>query len=105
MPRNELECIDCWVHELSELSVRCVFIKWGEEEEIQPFAKRKTYEIVVRLPNGKFQKHILEHILTSLVYKSIIKLSESDSYYVYPEKYEKMVARGRGIPLITIDEY
>ena len=65
LPRD-LEDIDIWVHELSELSI----VEYLEREiKCVPLVK-------IRFPNGRFTKVYLSHLLCCLSVKSGIKMGE-----------------------------
>ena len=80
IPANELELIDCWVHEFTELGIRYTFFK----------IHGGSYTIPFIMPNGEIQKFWFEHILTSLIYPSIIKNINSEKVLIQPDEFAQI---------------
>jgi len=109
VPCNGLNRIDTWVHELSELGVKCWFNQKGSEREdwweddipinIPLNTAYMIKRISIKLPDGQLQHHRIDHVLTSLVMDSIIRNNEDSSRLIQPDVYEKMVD---GIPIIKL---
>ena len=109
VPCNGLNSIDVWIHELSELGVKCWFYKKGSELEewwedgVCIFIPLNTAYMIkrisIKLPDGNLQYHRIDHVLTSLVMVSNIEIKMDSIYLIQPDNYEKMV---NGIDIIRL---
>ena len=77
IPANELESVDCWFHEFTELGIRYTFFRILGGSFTIPFV----------MPNGEIEKCWLEHILTSLIYSSVTKNADSERILIQPDEY------------------
>jgi hypothetical protein len=79
IPANELESIDCWVHEFTELGIRNTFFK----------IQGGSYTIPFIMPSGEIQQFWFEHILTSLIHPSIINNINAEKVLIQPDEFTK----------------
>lgn len=111
VPRDGIMRIDVWVHELSELGVKRWFqLKgseremWLEDKSIIDMPLNTVYMsqlIMIKLPDGLFQHHRIDHVLTSLVQKSVLRIKEGSFRLIQPDNYRKLV---ESIPIFDIPD-
>ena len=101
VPRDGITRIDVWVHELSELGVKRWFQLKGSEREMwlenksiidMPLnAVYMSQLIRIKLPDGIFQHHRIDHVLTSLIQKSVLRINEGSFRLIQPDDYGRLV--------------
>jgi len=101
VPKNGLNRIEVWVHELSELGIKRWFQlrgsnreMWSEGGGIVDMPLNTVYMsklVSIKAPDGKIQHHKIDHVLTSLVSVSILRISERLYRLIQPDDYEKTV--------------
>lgn len=109
VPRNGITRIDVWLHELSELGVKRWFQLKGSEREMwledrsiidMPLNTIYMSQLIrIKLPDGIFQHHRIDHVLTSLIQISVLRINEDSFYVIQPNDYGKLV---ESIPLIDV---
>lgn len=111
VPRDGITRIDVWVHELSELGVKRWFQLKGSEREMWLEDRSIIYMplntvymsqfIRIKLPEGIVQHHRIDHVLTSLVQKSVLRIKEGSFRLIQPDYYGKLV---ESIPIFDVSD-
>jgi len=109
VPRYGITRIDVWIHELSELGVKRWFQLKGSEREMwienkniidMPLNRIYMSQLIrIKLPDGIFQHHRIDHVLTSLIQPSVLRIHENKVLLIKPDYYRKLV---ESIPIFDI---
>ena len=111
VPEDGITRIDVWVHELSELGVKRWFQLKGSEREIwledrsiidMPLnAVYMSQLIRITLSEGIFQHHRIDHVLTSLIQESVLRIKEGSFRLIQPDDYGKLI---ESIPIFDVSD-
>lgn len=101
VPKDGITRIDVWVHELSEYGVKRWFQLKGSEREMWREGRGiidmplntiyMTKLIRIKLPGDIFQHHRIDHVLTSLIQESVLRIKEDTFRLIQPDYYRKLV--------------